>query len=282
MTLCLLLKQWILIVLEVTRRRLWTMSSAVSPSGKNNGSSFQAPCQGHLLLAVHMTNKLHLSNKGNQLLLLAVDMTSKGHRLLLLAVHMANKGNRLLLVAIHMTSKVHTYRRGGGASPPSRSPTRKTTPVKRNGSPPRKMPRLERTMSPLEKLTWEKPDQKIDFIVCSKVADHFAKKVPETPFEKTLDPVKKVHTVENLYAPVHVPSDYTRSMERSYDEMVRVKKGNQWSRLKKGNRWSSQRKGNKFPSSNAKPFNRSPLSRCLTRRPFKVVQQPISITPSLN
>ena len=112
MTLCLLMKQWILIVLEVMRRRLWVMSSAVSPSGKNNGSSFQAPCQGHLLPAVHMTNKLHLSNKGHRLLLLAVHMTSKGHRLLLLAVHMTSKGHRLLLLAVHMTSKVHTYRRG--------------------------------------------------------------------------------------------------------------------------------------------------------------------------
>ena len=54
---------------------------------------------------------------------------------------------------------------------------------------------------------------------------HFAPKVPEIPFEKTLDPVLVVRTVENLYdtAP-SPPSDYRRSIERSYDEMVGVKK----------------------------------------------------------
>jgi len=55
---------------------------------------------------------------------------------------------------------------------------------------------------------------------------HFAKKVPEIPFEKTLDPVKVVRTVENLYDPQpSPPSDYRRSIERSYDEMVQAKKG---------------------------------------------------------
>src|SRR5664279_696700 len=103
MTLCLLMKQWILIFLEVTMRRHWAMSSVVSPYGKRNTSSFQAPCQGHrlLLLAVHMSNKVHMS--------------SKGHRLLVVAVHMSSKGHRLLVVAVHMSSKVHTYLRGGPA-----------------------------------------------------------------------------------------------------------------------------------------------------------------------
>jgi hypothetical protein len=84
---------------------------------------------------------------------------------------------------------------------------------------------LERTQPPLEKLPWERPDEEIDTIVRSEVADHFAKKVPEIPFEKTLDPVKVVRTVENLYDPQpSPPSDYRRSIERSYDEMVGVKK----------------------------------------------------------
>ena len=114
---CLLIKQWILIILEVTRRRHWAMSSAVSPSGKKNTSSFQAPCQGHRLLVVEvrMCNKVHMSRKGHRLLLLAVHMSCKGHRLLLLAVHMSSKGHQLLVVAVHMSNKVHTYRRGGPA-----------------------------------------------------------------------------------------------------------------------------------------------------------------------
>ena len=121
-------------------------------------------------------------------------------------------------------------RRGPSASPPPR----KRAPVKRNGSPPRKMPRLERTQPPLEKLPWERPDEENDVIVCSQVAAHFAKKVPEIPFEKTLDPVKVVRTVENLYDPEQMPSDYTRSIERSYDEMVRVNKGEPVVQAEKG------------------------------------------------
>ena len=84
---------------------------------------------------------------------------------------------------------------------------------------------MERAQPPLEQLTWEKPDEEIACIVRSEVGDHFAKKVPEIPFEKTLDPMKVVRTVENLYAPVDVQSDYTRSIARSYDKMVKVKKG---------------------------------------------------------
>src|SRR5664279_4130324 len=67
-------------------RRHWAMSSAVSPYGTRNTSSFQTPCQGHL--------------------------SSKGHRLLLVAVHLSSQGHRLLLVAVHLSSKVHTYLRG--------------------------------------------------------------------------------------------------------------------------------------------------------------------------
>ena len=62
----------------------------------------------------------------------------------------------------------------------------------------------------------------------SQLEAHFAKKVPEIPFEKTLDPVKVVRTVENLYDPVpSPPSDYRRSIERSYDDMVEAKKPDQ-------------------------------------------------------
>ena len=60
----------------------------------------------------------------------------------------------------------------------------------------------------------------------------FAKKAPEIPFEKTLDPVKVVRTVENLYDPVpSPPSDYRRSIEKSYDEMVEARTGNQVTQL---------------------------------------------------
>jgi hypothetical protein len=53
----------------------------------------------------------------------------------------------------------------------------------------------------------------------------FAPKVPEIPFEKTLDPVKVVRTVDNLYDPVpSPPSDYARSIERSYDKMIEATK----------------------------------------------------------
>ena len=84
---------------------------------------------------------------------------------------------------------------------------------------------MERTQPPLQKLPWEMTDEENDTIVRSEVAAHFAKKVPEIPFEKTLDPVKVVRTIENLYAPVDVQSDYMRSIARSNDEMVKVKKG---------------------------------------------------------
>jgi hypothetical protein len=60
------------------------------------------------------------------------------------------------------------------------------------------------------------------------VAKYFAKKVPEIPFEKTLDPVKVFRTVENLYDPApSPPSDYRRSIEKSYDTMVEAKKPDQ-------------------------------------------------------
>jgi len=56
--------------------------------------------------------------------------------------------------------------------------------------------------------------------------------VPEIPFEKTLDPVLVVRTVENLYDPVpSPPSDYRRSIERSYDEMSKAKKVKQVAQL---------------------------------------------------
>ena len=97
------------------------------------------------------------------------------------------------------------------------------------------MARLEITQPPLEKLTWEKPDEEIDSIVRSEVADHFAKKVPDIPFEKTLDPVKVMRTVENLYDPQpSPPTDYRRSLERSYNEMVGVKKGKPVVQAEKG------------------------------------------------
>ena len=114
---------------------------------------------------------------------------------------------------------------------------------------------MERTQPPLEKLHWERPDEEIDTIVRSEVADHFAKKVPEIPFEKTLDPVKVVRTVENLYDPEQMPSDYTRSIERSYDEMVGVKKGEPVVQAEKGKQVVQSKK--KETSSPARRTTRS-------------------------
>ena len=72
----------------------------------------------------------------------------------------------------------------------------------------------------------ERTDEETADIVRSEVDAHFAPKVPEIPFEKTLDPVKVARTVENLYDPApSPPSDYRRSIERSYDEMGQAKKG---------------------------------------------------------
>ena len=115
------------------------------------------------------------------------------------------------------------------------------------------------------------------------MAAFFAKKVPEIPFVKTLDPVKVVRTVENLYDPKQVPSDYTRSIEMSYDEMVRVKKGEPVVQVEKGKQVVESKKRKQVPQLGEQPVQSVPLSRCLTRRPFKVVnnKQPIPITPYL-
>jgi hypothetical protein len=110
-------------------------------------------------------------------------------------------------------------------SPPSRDPPRKIAPVKRNGTPPRKISRKEKPQPPIEKLPWEKSEEENRETIQSELKAFFAPKVPEIPFEKTLDPVKVVRTVENLYDPVPSPPyDYRRSIERSYDEMVLAKK----------------------------------------------------------
>jgi len=122
--------------------------------------------------------------------------------------------------------------RDPSASPPSRYPPREEAPVKRNGSPPRKRPRKVKTPPPIQKLPWERTEEENAAIRRSELDAHFAKKVPEIPFVKTLDPVKVVRTVENLYDPVpSPPSDYRRSIERSYEETVEAKKGNQVPRL---------------------------------------------------
>jgi len=122
----------------------------------------------------------------------------------------------------------HLPERDPSASPPSRSPPREEAPVKRNGSPVRKKPRKEKTLPPIKKLPWERTDEENAAIVRSEVAAHFAPKVPEIPFEKTLDLVLVARTVKNLYDPVpSPPSDYRRSIERSYDEMGQAKKRKQ-------------------------------------------------------
>ena len=60
----------------------------------------------------------------------------------------------------------------------------------------------------------------------SEVVAHWAPKVSEIPFVKTLDPVLVERTIENLYDPApSPPSDYRRSIERSYEEMGQAKKG---------------------------------------------------------
>jgi len=126
----------------------------------------------------------------------------------------------------HEQQSPHLPERDPSASPPSRHPPREEAPVKRNGSPARKRPRKEKTQPSIQKLPWERTVEECAAITRSELDAHFAKKVPEIPFEKTLDPVKVVRTVENLYDPVpSPPSDYRRSIERSYDEMVQAKKG---------------------------------------------------------
>ena len=72
-------------------------------------------------------------------------------------------------------------------------------------------------------------------IVMSEVVKHWALKVLEIPFEKILDPVKVVRTVENLYDPLpSTPSDYMCSIERSYDKMVQAGKGKPMVNAEKG------------------------------------------------
>ena len=68
-------------------------------------------------------------------------------------------------------------------------------------------------------------DEETAKVVMADVAKLLTRKIPEIPFEKTLDPVKVVRTVENLNDPVpSPPSDYRRSIEKSYDEMVKARK----------------------------------------------------------
>ncbi|XP_071676621.1 uncharacterized protein [Lolium perenne] len=108
--------------------------------------------------------------------------------------------------------------------PPPRDPPRKTAPGKRNGTPPKKRSRKEKPLPPIEKLPWEKTPEENQEAVESQRRAFFAKKEPEIPFEKTLDPVKVYRTVENLYNPEpSPPSDYRRSIERSYDQMMEAK-----------------------------------------------------------
>src|SRR4051812_12385965 len=128
----------------------------------------------------------------------------------------------------HEQQSPHLPKRDPSVSPPSRDPLRKTVSFKRNGTPPRKRPRKEKPLPPIEKLPWEKTIEENMETCKSELKAFFAKKVPEIPFKKTLDPVKVVRTVENLYDPVpSPPSDYRRSISRSYDEMVEAKKTTQ-------------------------------------------------------
>ena len=87
---------------------------------------------------------------------------------------------------------------------------------------------------------------------------NFAPKVPEIPFEKTLDPVKVVRTVENLYDPEQMPSDYTRSIERSYDEMVRVNKGEPVVQAEKGKQVVESKKRKQVPQLGEQPVQSVP------------------------
>ena len=70
--------------------------------------------------------------------------------------------------------------------------------VKRNGAPPRKRPRIERAQPPLPKRPYDMSDEETAKVVMADVAKLWTRKMPEIPFEKTLDPVKVVRTVENL------------------------------------------------------------------------------------
>ena len=96
-------------------------------------------------------------------------------------------------------------------------------------TPPRKKPRKEKTPPPLEKLPYERTYEENYAISRAETITHFAPKVPEIPFVKTLDPVKVARTVDNLYDPVpSPPSDYRRSIARSFDKkMEQAKKGKQ-------------------------------------------------------
>ncbi|KAK1645151.1 hypothetical protein QYE76_062956 [Lolium multiflorum] len=124
----------------------------------------------------------------------------------------------------HEQQSPHLPETDPSVSPPPRDPPRKTAPGKRNGTPPKKRSRKEKPLPPIEKLPWEKTPEENQEAVESQLRAFFAKKEPEIPFEKTLDPVKVRRTVENLYNPEpSPPSDYRRSIERSYDDMMEAK-----------------------------------------------------------
>src|SRR3954471_661374 len=128
----------------------------------------------------------------------------------------------------HEQQSPHLPERDPSVSPPSRDPPRKIVSFKRNGTPPRKRPRKEKPLPPIEKLPWEKTIEENMETCKSKLKAFFAKKLPQIPFKKTLDPVKVVRTIENLYDPLaSPPSDYRRSIKRSYDEMMGAKKTTQ-------------------------------------------------------
>ena len=173
----------------------------------------------------------------------------------------------------HEQQSPHLPEGGPSASPPSQHPPRERAPVKRNGTPPRKIPRLERTQPPLEKLPWERPDEENDVIVRSQVAAHFAKKVPEIPFEKTIDPVKVVRTVENLYNPEQVLSDYERTIEMSYDEMVGVKKGAAVVQAEKGKQVVESKKRKQVPQLGEQPVQSVPPLKVLDDQAVQSRQQ---------
>ena len=98
--------------------------------------------------------------------------------------------------------------------------------------------------------------------------------LPEIPFEKTLDPVKVVRTVENLYDPQpSPPSDYRRSIERSYDEMVGVKKGEPVVQAEKGKQVVQSKKRKQVPQLGEQPVQSVPPLKVFDEKTVQSHQQ---------
>lgn len=153
---------------------------------------------------------------------------------------------------------------------PSASPSSRyqKAPAKRNGTPSRKRPRTEKAAPPVKKLPWDNTIEENKEAVRAQMAAHFAPKVPEVPFVQTLDPVKKAHTVENLYnPPPSPPSDYRRSIEISYDEMVEAKKGKQVPQV------VQDKKGKQVPQLGEQPVQSVPPLKVFDEKPVESSQK---------